>query len=52
MSSVTVRIGEIKQPRGGYVKPSEFEIIKLDDGVILNPDENIHGTITGMAWII
>lgn len=49
MSSVTVRIGEIKQPRGGYVKPSEFEIIKLDDGVILNLDENIHGTITGMA---
>jgi len=49
MSSVTVRIGQIKQPRGGYVKPSEFEMIKLDDGVILNPVENIHGTITGMA---
>lgn len=49
MSSVTVRIGQIKQPRGGYVKPSEFEMIKLDDGVTLNSAENIHGTITGMA---
>lgn len=49
MSSVTVRIGEIKQPRGGYIKPSSFEVIALDDGIIVNPDENVHGTIIGMA---
>ena len=35
MSSVTKRISEIKQPRGGYVKPSQFEIHKIDDGHIL-----------------
>lgn len=39
MSSVTVRIGEIKQPRGGYIKPSSFDAIAMDDGVTLNPDE-------------
>lgn len=49
MSSVTVRIGEIKQPRGGYIKPSLFEAIAMDDGVTLNPDENVHGSIIGMA---
>ena len=31
MGSVTQRINEIKQPRGGYVKPSQFRIQKIDD---------------------
>ena len=49
MSSVTKRIGEIKQPRGGYIKPSAFETIVMDDGITLNDEENIHGTIVGLA---
>lgn len=49
MSSVTKRITEIKQPRGGYIKPSQFEIFKIEDGKSLNNHENIHGTIVGLA---
>ena len=30
MASVTQRIKEIKQPRGGYLKPSEFEKIQFE----------------------
>lgn len=39
MSSVTKRISEIKQPRGGYIKPSQFEIHKIEDGHILSETE-------------
>lgn len=49
MSSVTNRIKEIKQPRGGYIKPSSMKIIELDDGKTLNEQENIHSNIVGMA---
>ena len=34
MSSVTGRIGEIKQPRGGYIKPSQFEEITFNDDIL------------------
>ena len=49
MNSVTGRIEKIKQPRGGYIKPSQFETIVYDDGEKLNEDENIHGAIIGLA---
>ena len=49
MSSVTTRITEIKQPYGGYIKPSSLEVIKLNDGHALNPAENIHGTTIGIV---
>ena len=49
MSSVTGRISAIKQPRGGYIKPSEFEAIVIDDGITLNAEENVHGSIVGMV---
>lgn len=49
MASVTGRISKIKQPRGGYIKPSEFEVIVLDDGITLNEEENIHGSIVGLV---
>ena len=49
MASVTRRIDEIKQPRGGYIKPSEFQVTVMDDGIILNEEENISGSIFGMA---
>lgn len=49
MSSVTARINEIKQPRGGYIKPSQFDMQKIDDGKVLNEAENIHASVIGMA---
>lgn len=49
MSSVTNRIKEVKQPRGGYVNPREFREIELVDKKILNDEENIHASIVGMA---
>ena len=49
MSSVTGRIKEIKQPRGGYLKPSLFDVNKIDDKKSLNEVENIHASIIGMA---
>lgn len=49
MSSVTQRINAIKQPRGGYVKLSQFDVHKIEDGHILNENENVHASIIGMA---
>lgn len=49
MSSVTQRIKEIKQPKGGYIKPSQFKLQKIDDEKILNEQENVHASIIGMA---
>lgn len=49
MASVTQRIKQIKQPRGGYINPKEFSITTLDDGVELHPDENIHSSLIGLA---
>lgn len=49
MSSVTQRIKEIKQPVGGYVKPSSFKCIEYDDGRELFPEENVHGSIVGLV---
>lgn len=49
MSSVTKRISEIKQPRGGYIKPSQFSVHKMDDECILNESENVHASIIGMT---
>lgn len=49
MSSVTKRITEIKQPRGGYIKPSQFKIQKFEDGLILSEHENVHASVIGMT---
>ena len=49
MLSVTQRVKNIKQPRGGYVNPSIFTIDTYDDGIILNEEENVHASIVGMA---
>lgn len=49
MASVTQRIKEIKQPRGGYIKPSDFEKTVLNDGKNLCDKENVHGSIIGMV---
>lgn len=51
MCSVTQRISKIKQPRGGYIKPKEFEQIMLDGGGIddMHPEENVSPGLVGLA---
>lgn len=49
MTNVVNRIKEIKQPRGGYINPSDFETIKLDDELCLNTNENISPNIVGLV---
>lgn len=49
MVSVTKRIKQIKQPRGGYINPKQFAVTELNDGLDLHPDENIHSSVVGLA---
>lgn len=49
MSTVTVRIRQIKQPRGGFIKPSEFTARLLEDDNVLNDEENVHGSVIGIC---
>lgn len=49
MVSVTKRIAQVKQPRGGYIKPKEFVVTDLPDTDTLNESENIHSSLVGMA---
>lgn len=49
MVSVTNRIKEIKQPRGGYIKPKAFTVTDLSDMQELYPNENVHATLIGIA---
>lgn len=49
MSSVTQRIKEIKQPKGGYINPSSMKKIQLNDGIELNEEENIHASLVGLV---
>ena len=49
MSSVTGRINSFKQPRGGFIKPSQFEVVVLKDSTVLNEEENISASIVGTA---
>ncbi len=48
MSSVTRRIAQIQQPKGGYLRSSLFSEICYNDGKTLG-DDNIHATIIGLA---
>ncbi len=48
MTSVTQRVKQITQPRGGYLKLSEFERIEFTDNEILK-EENIHSSLVGLA---
>lgn len=49
--SVTKRISMIKQPRGGYINPKEFEQIQLEGGDMndLNVEENISPSLVGLT---
>lgn len=49
MSSVTGRISEIKQPRGGYIRPSDLEVRERASKLELSPNENIHSSLVGLA---
>ena len=49
MASVTKRIKEIKQPRGGYIKPKDFELRQLDDKTELYSSENIASSLIGLV---
>ena len=47
--SVTGRIKQISQPRGGYINPSRFTVEDFDDNAVLNAAENVHPSIIGLA---
>lgn len=49
MASVTQRIKSIKQPHGGYLPMKSFSKEVLDDGILLNDEENIHASLIGIA---
>ena len=49
MSSVTTVARTAKQPYGGFVKPSQFKEIKLDDGKTLAQSENLSPATVGMV---
>lgn len=51
MDSVTSRIEKIKQPYGGYLKPSEMDMCVIDDGNELAPDEyvSVKANIIGLV---
>ena len=48
--SVTQRIKQVKQPRGGYIKPKALTAQVLGEGIdALNPDEATHAGLVGTA---
>jgi hypothetical protein len=49
MVSVTQRITQVKQPRGGYLNPKDLVGTVFDDGIELNTEENIHASLVGLA---
>ena len=49
MYSVTSRCAMIKQPRGGFVKTSYFDVIERKDKFTLSENENIHPSLVGLA---
>lgn len=49
MVSVTQRIKQIKQPRGGYIPPKSFQKIEMKKIGKLEEEENIHASLVGLA---
>lgn len=47
--SVTNRIKEVKQPYGGFIKPTAFAVTQLDDGKMLHEKESVHSSIVGLV---
>ena len=48
MSSVTGRIKEVKQPRGGYIN-EVITVTQLSTDSVLNDVENIHPSLVGLV---
>ncbi len=48
-STVTQKVKETKQPRGGYVNPKNFEVVCRKDDYVLSEKENIHPALVGLA---
>lgn len=46
--SVTQRIKQVKQPRGGYIKPSSLTVTTLDNS-LLNPNETVSPQLVGLV---
>lgn len=49
MVSVTQRIKQVKQPRGGYINPKQFTVTNLEDSNKLHESENISSNLVGLA---
>lgn len=49
MASVTQRIKAIQQPHGGYLPMKLFSREILNDGIVINEEENIHSSLVGIA---
>lgn len=49
MYSVTQRIANIKQPRGGYLPARMFQQTQLHDNEVLNEVENVSPNLVGLA---
>lgn len=48
--SVTQRIKQVKQPRGGYIYPKTMEVIQCGEEIeALHSEENIRANLTGLA---
>ncbi len=48
--SVTRRVSQVKQPRGGYVNPRSMDVRVLGEGMEgLEPAENVHPALVGLA---
>ena len=49
MVSVTQRIKEINQPRGGYLPIKLFSVEQFDDHRILHPVESVSPSLVGIC---
>ena len=49
MPSVTQRISQVKQPRGGYLNPKDLDLVQLTNEVELAEIESIHASLVGLA---
>ena len=47
--SVTQRIGFIKQPYGGYIKPSDMQVTYYKNKELLHENEVVHSSLMGLA---
>jgi len=49
MATVWERANEVRQPRGGYIRTSQFRVDSFEDHKLLSLAENIHPTLMGLV---